>query len=129
MSRSAVAEKASDVGTRQKYDRLIARAKALRPLKTAVVHPCDVGSVGALIEAHSLGLIDPILVGPPSKIADAAAEIKADLTTFEIVGAAHSHDAADKAVALVKAGRAQALMKGSLHTDELMGAVVRRDGL
>jgi phosphate acetyltransferase len=115
--------------TREKYDRLIARARALPRLKTAVVHPCDVGSIGALIEAHSLGLIDPILIGPPKKIAEAAAELKANLSAFETVAASHSHDAAEKAVARVKAGGADALMKGSLHTDELMGPVVRRDGL
>jgi len=111
-----------------KYDRLLAVAKGLPPLRTAVVHPCDQSSLGAVIEAASLGLIEPILVGPEQKIGAIAAALKADLSQFRIVNAAHSHDAADKAVALVRAGEAEALMKGSLHTDEVMGAVVRRDG-
>src|SRR5262245_10032221 len=72
--------------------------------------------------------MEPILVGPQAKIAAAAAARNLDLSKFRVVDAAHSHDAADKAVALVKAGEAEALMKGSLHTDELMGAVVKRDG-
>src|SRR5262245_31999426 len=71
--------------------------------------------------------MEPILVGPQAKIAAAAAARNLDLSKFRVVDAAHSHDAADKAVALVKAGEAEALMKGSLHTDELMGAVVKRD--
>ena len=111
-----------------KYDRLLTVAKGLPPLRVAVVHPCDQASLGAVIEAASLGLIEPILVGPEQKIGAIAAALKADLSQFRIVNAAHSHDAADKAVALVRAGEAEALMKGSLHTDEVMGAVVRRDG-
>ena len=111
-----------------KYDRLLTVAKGLPPLRAAVVHPCDQASLGAVIEAASLGLIEPILVGPEQKIGAIAAALKADLSQFRIVNAAHSHDAADKAVALVRAGEAEALMKGSLHTDEVMGAVVRRDG-
>jgi len=111
-----------------KYDRLLTVAKGLPPLRPAVVHPCDQSSLGAVIEAASLGLIEPILVGPEQKIGAIAAALKADLSQFRIVNAAHSHDAADKAVALVRAGEAEALMKGSLHTDEVMGAVVRRDG-
>jgi phosphate acetyltransferase len=113
---------------REKYDRLLAAAKALPRLKVAVAHPCDATSLGATLEAASLGIIDPILVGPPAKIAATANSLKADLSGFRIVDAPHSHAAAEKAVALVKAGEAEALMKGSLHTDELMAAVVRRDG-
>src|SRR6185503_6574292 len=76
----------------------------------------------------SLGIIDPILVGPRPKIAAAAAGLEADLSGVRIVDAPHSHAAAAEAVARVKAGEAEGLMKGSLHTDELMAAVVRRDG-
>jgi len=112
---------------REKYDRLLATAKALPRLKVAVAHPCDATSLGATLEAASLGLIDPILVGPKDKIT-AAAGLKTDLSGLRIIEAPHSHAAAEKAVALVKAGEAEALMKGSLHTDELMAAVVRRDG-
>src|SRR3954471_2299126 len=112
----------------EKYDGLLAAAKALPRLKVAVAHPCDTTSLGATLEAASLGIIDPILVGPQGKIAATANSLKADLSELRIVDAPHSHAAAEKAVALVKAGEAEALMKGSLHTDELMAAVVRRDG-
>ncbi|MGU3666736.1 phosphate acetyltransferase [Methylobacterium sp. A49B] len=110
-----------------KYDRLIAAAKALPKLRVAVAHPCDEASLGAALEAASLGLIEPILVGPPGKIHAAAAALGADTRAHRSVEAAHSHDAAARAVALVRAGEAEALMKGSLHTDELMAAVVRPD--
>ena len=113
---------------REKYDRLLATAKALPRLRVAVAHPCDATSLGATLEAASLGIIDPILVGPQDKIAATANSLKVDLSELRIVDAPHSHAAAEKAVALVKAGEAEALMKGSLHTDELMAAVVRRDG-
>ena len=105
------------------------RPRSMPRLKVAVVHPCDEGSLGAALQAASLGLIEPILVGPAVKIAAAAAALKEDVAKFRLVEAAHSQEAAEKAVALVKAGEAEALMKGSLHTDELMSAVVRREGL
>lgn len=111
-----------------KYDRLIATAQSLPKLKVAVVHPCDQASMSAVFEAVELGLIEPILVGPSDKIRAAASLLSKGPLTLRIVEAAHSHAAADKAVELVKAGEAEALMKGSLHTDELMGAVVRREG-
>ena len=113
---------------REKYERLLAAAKSVPRLKVAVAHPCDEASLGAALQAASLDIIEPILVGPPDKIAAAAAALNQDISTLRVVEATHSHDAADKAVALVRAGEAEALMKGSLHTDELMGAVVRRDG-
>lgn len=93
-----------------------------------MVHPCDAASLSAVFEAAELGLIKPILVGPQARIRAAAAALGKDVSTMRIVDAPHSHAAADKAVELVKAGEAEALMKGSLHTDELMGAVVRREG-
>ncbi|MBM6595260.1 phosphate acetyltransferase [Microvirga pudoricolor] len=111
-----------------KYDRLIATAQSLQKLKVAVVHPCDPASMSAVFEAAQLGLIEPILVGPPDKMQAAAAALAKDLPVGQYVEAAHSHDSANKAVELVKAGEAGALMKGSLHTDEMMGAVVRREG-
>jgi phosphate acetyltransferase len=110
-----------------KYERLIATAKARPPIVTAVAHPCDAVSLQAAVEATRLGLIKPILVAPPVKIDAAARAAGIDLAPFERVDAAHSPDAAVKAVDLVRAGRAEALMKGSLHTDELMGAVVARE--
>jgi len=111
----------------EKYERLIAAARALPRLRVAVAHPCDAVSLSAALEAAELGLIEPILVGPPAKIAAAAAAAGADISAVRQVAAAHSHDAAAKAVALVRSGEADALMKGSLHTDELMSAVVARD--
>ena len=111
----------------EKYDRLIARAQKLPPARTAIAHPCDESSLESAVEGAKLNLIVPILVGPRDKIEKAAADANLDISKFEIVDAEHSHDAAAKAVALVREGKAEALMKGSLHTDELMGAAVARD--
>ncbi|ALP66557.1 phosphate acetyltransferase [Paraburkholderia caribensis] len=111
---------------REKYERLIAFAATLPPTPTAVAHPCDHDSLAAVVEAARLKLIAPILVGPRAKIEAAAKECNLDLGDLPIVDAPHSHAAAECAVQLVHEGRAQALMKGSLHTDELMGAVVAR---
>jgi phosphate acetyltransferase len=111
----------------EKYDRLIAKAQRLPPARTAIAHPCDRSSLESAVEASKLKLIIPILVGPKSKIEKAAADNKLDIAKFEIVDASHSNDAASKAVALVREGKAEALMKGSLHTDELMSAAVARD--
>lgn len=111
----------------EKYRRLIDYCKTIPPTPTAVVHPCDPSSLESATEAARLGLITPILVGPIEKIRAAASQCGADLSGLEIVDAPGSREAADAAVALVREGRAQALMKGSLHTDELLGAVVRRD--
>ncbi|WP_431822400.1 phosphate acetyltransferase [Burkholderia sp. F1] len=112
---------------REKYERLIAFAKTLPATPTAVVHPCDPSALSAAVEAARLGLIAPILVGPSAKIVSIAEEGGLDISSLPLVDAPHSHAAADAAVRLVREGRAQALMKGSLHTDELMGAVVARE--
>jgi phosphate acetyltransferase len=111
----------------EKYERLIAAAKALPRLKVAVAHPCDTASLGAALDAADLGLIEPILVGPAAKVRAATASLDRDLSGIRTIDAVHSHAAAERAVELVRAGDAEALMKGSLHTDELMGAVVRRE--
>src|SRR5690349_4754998 len=111
----------------EKYDRLINVARKHPPITTAVCHPCDVVSLESAVEAAKLGLMKPILVGPPARVRDVAKKEKLDISAFELVESAHSHDSAAKAVELVRAGRAEALMKGSLHTDELMGAAVARD--
>ena len=113
--------------THDKYDSLIARCKALPPTPTAVAHPCDESSLQAAVDAAKAGLIAPILVGPAARIREVAAKIGVDISGYPLIDAAFSQESADKAVAEVRAGRAEALMKGSLHTDELMGAVVRRD--
>ena len=110
-----------------KYDQLIERARQHLPMATAVVHPCDDVSLESAVEAARLGLLKPILVGPSARLADVATRARLDISAFEIVNSQHSQDSAAKGVDLVKAGRVEALMKGSLHTDELMGAVVSRD--
>ena len=112
----------------ERYQRLIAKAQKERTIKVAVAHPCDDVSLRGAVEAHELGLIDPILIAPPDRVRKAAEEAGLDIGGFEIVSSGHSHDSAAKAVGLVTAGRVEALMKGSLHTDELMGAVVAREG-
>ena len=111
----------------EKYHRLIERCKALPPTPTAVAHPCDESSLQGVVDAAKAGLIAPILVGPVARIKEVAAKAKLDISGYPMVDAGFSQESADKAVAEVRAGRAEALMKGSLHTDELMGAVVRRD--
>ena len=110
-----------------KYERLVERARKHPAMATAVAHPCDAVSLESAVEAARLGLLTPILVGPAVRLTDVAARAGLDISAFDIVDSTHSHDSAAKAVELVKAGRAEALMKGSLHTDELMGAVVARD--
>jgi phosphate acetyltransferase len=111
----------------EKYERLIARCKTLEPVACAVVHPCDESSLRAAVDAAQEGLIVPILVGPEARIRRVAAEHKLDLSGLSIVDAPHSEAAAETGVRLAREGKAEALMKGSLHTDELMGAVVKRE--
>ncbi len=108
------------------YDKLIARAQTLAPAPCAIAHPCDEPSLSAALEARDLGLLRPILVGPEQKIRATAAEHKLNLGDARIVDAPHSHAAAECAVGLVRSGEAELLMKGSLHTDELMHEVVAR---
>ena len=110
------------------YDALIARARTLPPLRVAVVHPCNEVALGAALESAELGLITPVLIGPRQKIESAAQSLGRSLAGSLIIDAPHSHAAADAAVAMVLKGEVDALMKGSLHTDELMGAVVRKEG-
>jgi phosphate acetyltransferase len=110
-----------------KYEQLVARCKGLAPVPTAVAHPCEASALAGAAEAAAEGLIKPIYVGPKARIAEIAREAGIALGSAEIVDAPHSHAAAQQAVALVREGRAELLMKGSLHTDELLGAVVARD--
>jgi phosphate acetyltransferase len=109
--------------THAKYERLIARAKTVEPATTIVVHPCDESSLRGAIEAAEIGIIVPILVGPARKISAVAREHRIDIDRFEIVDAPHSEAAAAKAVALIHESKGELLMKGSLHTDELMREV------
>jgi phosphate acetyltransferase len=109
----------------EKYERLIARCKLLSPTVTAVAHPCDENSLRGAVEAAEMGLLQPILVGPRAKIEAVAAQFKLDISKFELIDVEHSVAAAEAAVQLAREGRAELLMKGSLHTDELMAAVVK----
>lgn len=111
----------------EKYQRLIDYCKELPPMPTAVVHPCDESSLGGAIEAAKMGLIAPILVGPRARIEAVAKENKISISDFPLVDAPYSEAAAVTAAQLVREGKAEAIMKGSLHTDELMGAVVKRE--
>jgi phosphate acetyltransferase len=122
-----LAEVATAATRHEKYEQLIKAASKHPPLATAVAHPCDAASLEGAVEAARMGLLQPILVGPPARIREVALKASLDIGAFELVDSQHSHDSAAKAVELVRAGRVEALMKGSLHTDELMGAVVARD--
>lgn len=110
------------------YDRLIATVRQFPPLRVAVVHPANEPSLEAALTSARMGLMVPVLVGPHAKIEAAAQALGASLEGIELIDAPHSHAAAEKAVELAREGVVDALMKGSLHTDELMGAVVRREG-
>lgn len=108
----------------QRFRSLLAKATGLPPATMAVAHPCDAASLVAVVEMAAAGLIVPILVGPEAKMKAAAVASSLDISQFRIVDAPHSHAAAAQAVALVRSGEAELLMKGSLHTDELMHEVV-----
>jgi phosphotransacetylase len=118
---------ATETGT-GKYEQLLVRCRSLEPVPTAVAHPCEAAALSGAIEAAQEGLIVPILVGPRAKIESTAKSAAIDLKDFEIVDTPHSVASASKAVALLREGRAELLMKGSLHTDELMAGVVSREG-
>ena len=111
-----------------KYERLLDRCRGLQPVPAAVAHPCEASALAGAVEAAKKNLIVPILVGPANKIAETAKSAGLDLSNLEIIDVGHSQAAAAKAVEIVREGRAEVLMKGSLHTDELMSAIVSRDG-
>ena len=110
-----------------RYRQLIDLTKGLEPIRTAVVHPVDGNSLQGAIDAAQLNLMIPVLVGPAAKIRAVAEADGIDLSPYELIPTAHSHEAAARAVALARAGKVEALMKGSLHTDELMHEVVAKD--
>jgi phosphate acetyltransferase len=112
---------------REKYDALIGLCRDLPPVRTAVVHPCDLGSLAGALDAAEAKIIEPVLVGPKSKLEKVAAALGRDISGIPLVDVPHSHAGAEKSVELVRAGKVEALMKGSLHTDELMTEVVRKD--
>jgi len=113
-----------NVRRNDKYEELLVKCQRLPPATCVVAHPCDHDSLVGPVEAAKLGLIDPILVGPEDKIRAVADAEGIDLGPYRLVPTLHSHDSAQKAVALIRAGEGDALMKGSLHTDALMSAVV-----
>ena len=113
--------------THEKYQRLLDFCRSLPPTPTAVAHPCDESSLRGAIDAARLGLIAPILVGPRARIEAVAKQFDIDIGGVAIEDAPYSQASAMRAVELVREGKAEALMKGSLHTDELMAAVVRRE--
>src|SRR5579863_3195637 len=106
-----------------KYERLIARAKGVTKAKTIVVYPCDESSLHGAVEAAELGIISPIMVGPKDKIIEVARQSRLDIAKFDVLDAPHSDAAAEMGVRLIHEGKGELLMKGSLHTDELMRAV------
>jgi len=110
-----------------KYERLITATRKLAPLPTAVAHPCDESSLRGAVEAAQAGMIVPILVGPKERMRSVATSIGLDIAGFDMIDATHSQAAAEKAVELVRSGKAELLMKGSLHSDELLGAATKRD--
>ena len=125
---SVMTAEASGTPTRSKYDRLIAAAQKVPAVPTLVVHPCDESSLRGAVDAAEAGIIKPILVGPAAKIRDTAAKYGLNIAGYEIVDAPHSEAAAAKAVEMIHAGKGEALMKGSLHTDELMRSVTAKVG-
>jgi phosphate acetyltransferase len=110
----------------ERLNRLVARVKGLPPIPVAVAYPCDKESLRGPLMAAAAGIIEPILVGPEAKIRAIAEEFSLNLQGARIVDVASSVESANRAVQLVRENEAVALMKGSLHTDELMGAVVSR---
>ena len=127
-------ERESEIGTLEaiapaanppasKYERLVARAKQVAAAQTIVVHQCDESSLRGPVEAAELGIIKPILVGPAAKIKKVADEHGIKIRDFQVIDAPHSEAAAERAVEMVHEGKGELLMKGSLHTDELMRAV------
>ena len=111
-----------------KYEQLLLRCRNLEPIATAVAHPCEETALAGAIDAEAKGLISPILVGPAAKINEVAKKSGIDISRARLVDVPHSHASAAKAVELVRQGEAEVLMKGSLHTDELLGAVVAKEG-
>ncbi len=109
------------------YEDLIKKFHDIEPIKTAVIHPVDEVSLLGAIESAKAKIITPILVGPEKKIQEAAAKLKIDLSPYKIISTPHSHAAAEEGVSLAREGEVQALMKGALHTDELMHATLMKD--
>ena len=110
-----------------KYERLLERCRGIAPIATAVAYPCDESSLSGAVDAAKLGLIVPILVGPAAKIAEVAKAKGIDISDLQVVDAPNSRAAAAKAVELVRLGQAELVMKGSLHSDEVLGAIIAKE--
>ena len=119
---------AVETSTASKYDRLIEAAQTVPAASTVVVHPCDENSLRGVVDSAAAGIIRPLLVGPETKIRETASRCRLDISGIEVVDAPHSEAAASKAVELIHAARGELLMKGSLHTDELMRSVTAKAG-
>jgi phosphate acetyltransferase len=117
----------NDARPHEKYDALIYACRALAPVRTAVAHPCDETSLCGALEAAEARIIKPILVGPQARVRALAASLNLDISNCELIDTPYSHASAAKAVEIVRNGEADALMKGSLHTDELMAEVVNKE--
>jgi phosphate acetyltransferase len=117
----------SSMRQHEKYERLIAATKGLAALPTAVAHPCDETSLKGVVEAAESGIIAPIIVAPAAKVRSVARSVGLDVAGIDLIDVPHSRAAAEKAVELVRAGKAELLMKGSLHSDELLAEVAKRD--
>ena len=126
-ARTALPEIRVDVAGNDGLARLLAHVASMEAIRVAVVHPCDALSLSGALDARDAGLIVPVLVGPRARIEAVAAEAGIDLSGVAIEDVAHSHAAAARAAELAREGRVEALMKGSLHTDELMAVVVARE--
>jgi len=111
-----------------KYEQMLVTCRNMKPIPTAVAHPCEESALSGAVEAAQLGLIVPILVGPRARIEATAKTAGVDISGFEIIDTPHSNASAAMAVELLREAKAELLMKGSLHTDELMAAVVSREG-
>ncbi len=122
------AETITPIASESRYRQLLDAARQFSPIRTAIVHPCDAVSLLSAMEAQQAGLIVPVLVGPRAKIIKAAADAGCELKDVEIVDVPHSHAAAERAVTLGRECKVEALMKGALHTDELMESVVEKAG-
>jgi phosphate acetyltransferase len=125
---SVLSAESSEARSHSKYDRLIAAAKAVPPVPTIVVHPCDETSLRGALDSAEAGIIRPVLVGPEAKIRNTASKHGLDIAGLEIIDAPHSEAAAARGVELIHAAKGEMLMKGSLHTDELMRAVTAKVG-
>lgn len=128
MAEAAALQLAQPVNRKgEKYERLIARSKQIPAIPTVVVHPCDQTSLEGVVDAAKAEIIAPLLVGPRQRIEAVATEHDLDISAFEIADTAHSHASAARGVELLHEARGEILMKGSLHTDELMRAVMRSE--